>query len=204
MTSVAIPPIIRPRAESRWLWAILALLLTPVLALVLLAVGISSFFRLSSDTNALRNGVIKSSGVEWRKQIALNVGGLTFGAARAGLSLAQIPEEARMALATVRGVDFGVYHLPAGAKSPDFTAMMNAAERVMTARGWETLVRVMDGEDLVMVCVPRSASSDKVLNCCVMVVDGDQLVIASAKADLGPLIQCGLNKLASASKHSRQ
>jgi len=202
MTSVAIPPIIRPRAESRWLWAIVALLLTPFVVIAILAVGISSYFRLSSDTNALRDGVIQSSGVEWRKQIALNVGGLTIGAARAGLSFARLPEEARVVLAAVRGVDFGVYQLPVGAKSPDFTAMMNAAERVMTARGWETLVRVMDGEDLVMICVPRSASSDKVLKCCVMVVDGDQLVIASAKADLGPLIQSGLDKLASASKHN--
>ena len=204
MTSVAIPPISRPRAESRWLWAILALLLTPFIAIAVLAAGISSYFRLSSDTNALRDGVIRSSGVEWRKQIALNVGGLTFGAARAGFSFVRLPEEARVALAAVRGVEFGVYRVPTGVKSPDRATMLNAAERSMTARGWERLVRVMEGGDLVTIYVPKSTGSGQVLKCCVLVFDGDQMVIVSGKADLESLIQCGLEKLPGVLKVSGQ
>ena len=204
MTTISTPPVIRPRAEPRWLWALVAVLLTPFIALAILVAGVSSYFRLSSDASALRNGVVKSSGVEWRKVVALNVGGLTFGAARMGLSFARLPEEARVALGAVRSVEVGVYRLPAGVKSPDFAAMMVAADRALTARGWERMVRVMDGKELVTVYVPRSASMDQVQTCCVMVIDGDQMVIASAKADLGPLIQCGLEKLPGALKSNSQ
>src|SRR5690242_16224797 len=141
MTTIPTPPVIRPRTDLRWLWAIVALMLTPFIALAMVAVGVTSYLRLSSDTGALRDEVINSSGVAWRKQIALNVGGFTLGAARTGLAFARLPEEVRLAFAALRGAEVGVYRLSGGSESPNCAAMLAAAERAMTTRGWERIVR---------------------------------------------------------------
>ena len=92
----------------------------PLLLLVLLAAGVASCFRLGSDARALRNELIKSSGVEWRQQIALNAGRLTLGAVRAGLSCAKLKldPEARAALQSLRTAGVGVYQLPSGTPPP--------------------------------------------------------------------------------------
>lgn len=55
--------VVRPPAKRLRLRVILvALLLLPIV----IAVEVVSCFRLSSDTRALRNSLINSSGVEWR------------------------------------------------------------------------------------------------------------------------------------------
>ena len=87
MNATPAPPLIQPRSTHlRFLIVFAVLLLVPALLVVGVVAGVTSYFRPSSDTKALRNGLVKASGVEWRQQIALNVGGLTFGAVRGGLS----------------------------------------------------------------------------------------------------------------------
>lgn len=71
------PPVIRPPSSRRWLWMGLALVLIPLLTLGGLALGVASYFRLSSDTRALRSELMRASGAEWRQRIGLNVGGTT-------------------------------------------------------------------------------------------------------------------------------
>lgn len=181
----------RPRTESRWLWALVVVIL---LLPVLLVAGVASYFRPSSDTRALRNGLIESSGVEWQPQIVLNVGGLTLGAVRTGLSFAHLDPEARAALQTVRGVEVGIYQLSAGAQPPNRVAMLAAADTAMSARGWDRVVGVMDGGDLVAVYMPANITSARRMKCCVMVFDGREMVVVSARVNPEPLIQCALNQ----------
>ena len=171
-----------------------------MLFFVMLAVGAASYFHLSSDTRALRNGLIKSSGVEWREQIALNVGSLTLGIVRAGLSCVHLDAEARAALRAVRGVEVAIYQLSAEAKPPDRAAMLAAADAAMTVRGWERLVAVMDGADLVTVYMPVKTNSVQRMKCCAMVFDGRQMIVASARANLAPLLQCVLHQSAAQTK----
>ena len=162
--------------------------------IVTLALGVASYFRLSSDTRALRNGLIESSGVDWHQKIALNVGGLTMGVARRGLSLVHLDERARAALQTVRGVEVGIYELSAAEEAPDRDAMLVAADAAMRARGWERVVGVMAENELVAVYVPEKDTTIQRLNCCVMVFDGRQMVLASARTNPQPLVQCLLNQ----------
>ncbi len=56
----------------------------------MLAAGVISYFRLSSDTRMLRSELTRASGAEWRQQIGLNVGSVTLGLVRAGLSFAPL------------------------------------------------------------------------------------------------------------------
>ena len=161
---------------------------------VALALGVTSYFRLSSDTRALRDGLIGSSGVDWHQKIALNVGGLTLGVARSGLSLIHLDERARAALQTVRGVEVGIYELSAADETPDRNAMLVAADKAMRARGWERVVGVMAEHELVAIYVPEKNTTFHRLNCCVMVFDGRQMVLASARTNPQPLVQCLLNQ----------
>jgi len=191
MNPPSAPPEIRPRAESRWLWCMVAVVL---LLPVLLAAGVASYFLPSADTKALRQGLLKSSGVEWQRRIALNVGGITLGAVRAGLSFANLDAEARAALQGVRSVEFAIYQLPSDAQLPNRAAMLAAADAAMTARGWDRVVGVMDSSNLVTVYMHDKTASARRLKCVVMVFDGRQMVVASARANLEPLLQCLLGQ----------
>ena len=185
------PSVVRPPAKRLWLRCLLAVLL---LLTVVIVVEVVSCFHLSSDTRALRNSLIKSSGVEWRQRIALHAGGLTLSAVRAGLSFVQFDAGARATLQAVRGAEVGVYQLPSGTKPPDRAAMLAAADGAMTARGWDRVVGVMDGQDLVTVYVPDKTASARRMKCCLMVFDGQEMVMASARADLEPLLKYALTQ----------
>jgi hypothetical protein len=171
-----------------WLWG---LLVTPFLLLALLGAGVASCFRLSSDTRAVRNALFKASGIEWRQQIALNAGYLTVGAARAGLSCLRLDPAAHAALQTVHAAGVGVYRLPSGVPQPSRTAMLVTADSAMTSRGWERVVGVIDGRDLVAVYCPKKFSVNH-LKCCVVVFDGEELVLVSAQGNPEPLASYAL------------
>ena len=180
---------VRPPTKRLWLRCVLAALL---LLLVVIAVEVVSWFHLSFDTKALRNSLIKSSGIEWRQRITLNAGGITLSAVRAGLSFVHLDAGARAALQSVRGAEVGVYQLPSGAKPPDRAALLAAADAAMTARGWDRVVGVMDGGDLVTVYLPDKIASARRMKCCLMVFDGQEMVVVSARADLEPLLKYAL------------
>ena len=189
------PPLIRPPAAKQgWLWVGLAVLLLPFVVLGVIVLGVASYFHLSSDMRSLRNGLMEASGGEWRQQIGLNIGGVTMGAIRTGFSFAPLDARARAAVQTVRGAEVGIYKLVSGTKSPNCASMLTVADKVLNARGWERVVGVMDGEDLVGVYIPAKTISTGRVKCCVMVFDGRQMVLVSAKADVEPLLQCLRNQ----------
>jgi hypothetical protein len=183
MNPSSLPPRTRPSARRLWLWGLLA---TPLLLLILLGAGVASCFRLGADARAVRNALIKASGVEWRPQIVLNAGRLTLGAVRAGLSCVRLDPAARAALQSVHAAEVGVYQLPAGKPPPNRAAMLASADSAMAARGWERVVGVIDGRDLVAVYFPKEASVQR-LKCCVLVFDGKEMVLVSAQGNPLPL-----------------
>jgi hypothetical protein len=83
----------------------------------------------------------------------------------------------------------GVYQLASGKPSPNRAVMLAAADSAMAARGWERVVGVMDGHDLVAIYLPGKSISPRRVKCCVMVFDGKELVLVSARGNLEPLLQ---------------
>ena len=181
----ASPPVRRRPNRYIWLWA---LLLTPFLLVLLLAACVASCFHLSSEARALRNGLLESSGVEWRQQIALNANWLTLGVVRAGLSCVKLHPAARAAVRSVQSAGVGVYELSPGTPRPDRAAMFAAADSAMTARGWERVVGVVDKEDMVAIYLPAKNITLHHLKCCVMVFDGKDLVVVSARGNPEPIL----------------
>ena len=189
------PPLIHSRGPHlRFLILFAVFLVVPATLVVGVVTGVTSYFRPSSATKALRNGLIESSGVEWRQRIALNVGGLTFGAVRGGLSFFPLDARARAALGAVCGAEVGIYELVSDAERPDCAAMLAAADKAMTSRGWDRVVGVIDGDNLITVYISEKTTSARRLECCVMVFDGEQMILASALANLQPLVQIALEE----------
>jgi hypothetical protein len=166
----------------------LGVVVLPVVALGLLGVGVASCLHLSSDTRALRSEVARASGAEWQKQIGLSLGAVTLGAVRAGLACAPLDPEARAALRAVRGVELGIYKLDARSRRPDCATMLAAMDGVLSPVGWERVVGVLEGEQMVGVYLRAGSSSTSQAQCCVVVDDGNQLVVVNVRADLNALL----------------
>jgi len=181
----------RPSAKHRWLWGLTVVLLLLSVATVF---GITSYFRFSTDTIALRDGLMKSSGVEWRQRIGINVGGLTMCAVRTGLSFVHLDPQARAALQSVRGVQIGIYQLPPGVKPPDHAAMLTAADHAVVNRGWNRVVCVLNHKDLVTVYLQDRTTWMRRVKCFVLVFDGRQMVMVAAQGNPEPLIECLLSQ----------
>jgi len=189
------PPVIQPPPKKRrWLWLVVALLLIPLMALGGLALGVASYFRLSSDTRALRNELTQASGAKWRKQLNLNIGNTTLSLARVTSALVKLDADVHTALNAVRGVEVAIYELDSTAKVPDRAAMLNATDKALNSRGWERVVGVLDGDDMVSVFLPAKISSANQLKFCVVVLDGRQLVLVSARVNPQPLLELVQNK----------
>jgi hypothetical protein len=168
----------------------------PVLVLVLALAALPSALIFAAwrsvasarwDTRALRQTVLRASGVEWTPNIELGVGGGLLGLARVGLSFADLPSEARAVLSSVRSADVGIYHLRE--RCPDRSALLAATDRGMAEKGWERVVGVISGRELVATYLPRELRSSRDVRLCVMVLEGEQLVIVSARGNLEPLFE---------------
>jgi hypothetical protein len=149
--------------------------------------------RVNRDAATLRDSVLDSAGTAWNRKFELGVGGLTLGATRLGLSFVELEPEARAALQTVRGADVGIYEVE-GRQRRNLTSMLAAADKAMTGRGWERLVGVLKDGQLVAVYLPKGTCSTTNVRVCVAVFQQNQLVIASARTDLEPILEVALNR----------
>ena len=146
----SLSPVTRRPTRRLWLWA---LLVVPLLLLVAVAANAVNCLHLGSDARALRDGLMRSSGVEWRQKIALNANFLTLGAFRTGLSFIKLEPGVRAGLQSVRSATVGVYQAASGTHRPDRADMLDAADSAMTVRGWQRVVEVLDNRNLVAIYI---------------------------------------------------
>jgi len=188
------PPVIPPPQIRNPLPVILGITLTLGLLLVLLVVvGVTSFVRLGRDARALRNTVMKSVALPCHKKIELSVGSFTLNVARAGLDFVQLDPMARQALQAVRGAEVGIYQLDFTPSLTNRAAMLSCADDAMSRRGWDRLVGVMNRSELVAAYVPKEIRSPNDVKICLVVLNGRDMVVASARSNLEPLVELALN-----------
>ena len=185
-----IPPL-EPRstASRRWWLLIPFLLVVAVLFVVSFACySLPGFLHVGRDAAALRNGLLKTASHEFAPVVEANLGPVTFWAVRTGLGFAPLEPEARMALRAVRAaeVSYSQRSHPGGKLDP--ATMLADADRAMTARGWERIVGVREGEDLVAVYVPKNLRSPRDVRFCVALVGAEELVVAAGRSNLEPLM----------------
>jgi hypothetical protein len=164
-------------------------LVTIFAGLLMLIIGVTSYFRLSSEASILRDSAMACVDGAWSKKIALNVGFLTTGAVRAGSHLFKLAPEPRAAFDSIRGAEVGIYKLQGTAGWVDSGAILARADKAMSARRWDRVVGVSHENELVAVYVPRRGLSSERIRCCVLVLEGGNLVVAGASGNLDPLLQ---------------
>lgn len=165
-----------------------------LLFLPLLVVFGSGCFRVSRDTAVLRDAVIENSSGSWDEKIEFGVGRLTFAAAQFGSRYVDLPDEARVVLGAASAGEVGVYECHGARTADDRAKMLTEADEKLAKRGWDRLVGVMQDDQLVAVYVPSDVKSLRSMKVCVLVLNGSQLVCASARASIEPLLGLALEK----------
>lgn len=161
-----------------------------VVSVGLLVAGVAGHLGLNGDAGTLRNSLMESSAVEWDRKIEVNAGAFALNLARAAIAFVEVDPEVRNALRAVRGAEVGVYELRRrGKRHLDRAAMLQAADKAMAARGWDRLVGVVDGDQLVTVYLPAQIRSPRDVKVCIGVLDDEQLVVAAARSNVEPLVE---------------
>jgi len=148
----------------------------------------------STDVGALRDSVMKAAHAEREERIEIGIGPLTLNLARAGLAFVDLEPEARTMLHAVRSAEVGVYKLRSERQQLNLAAMLSAADKTMAGRGWDRVVGVMDRRELVAIYVPGQVHSTRNVKVCLLTVDGQDLVVASARSNLEPLMEMAWNR----------
>jgi hypothetical protein len=168
-------------------------LLVTACALILLGTG-TGCFRVSSDTQALRDAALESGFAQSREKIEIGAGFFTVGFAKLASRFVELPDEARLALSALRNAECAVYEIKHRRES--LSSILTRADEAMEGRGYERLAGVIKDRKLVAVYVPHERSSSaRVLQASVLVLDGQHLVCASAEANAGDLIELATSKL---------
>ena len=181
----------RAACPGRRLWTRLPI----ACAVGLVSISLSGCFRVSSDVGALRDSVMKTVSAKQEKQIEIGVGPLTLNLARAGLSFVDLEPEVRKALHVVRSAEVGVYKLRNERQRLNHAAMLSAADKTMTDRGWDRVVGVMNRRELVAIYVPAQARSARNLKVCLLTLNGQEMVVASARSNVEALAEIALNRV---------
>ncbi len=193
-----LPPVIAPAQHARRKFRVRGGYI--VLALILLvpaagAFGITGYFRLSSETQALRGSLMNSVPGEWHKKFAVHAGYITMALVRNLSHHFRMPAEPRAAIEALRGAEVGVYELQGEPIAAEPGQVLQASDKALRARGWERFVGVVQGEQLVAIYLPRKGLSSSHISCCLMVLHERQLVVASVRGNAEPLLELANKKL---------
>jgi hypothetical protein len=142
----------------------------------------------------LRASVGQATGVELEREIELAVRPMAFALVRAGAVVAGLPAEARAALGAVRGAEVGLYQVSAAPRAGGPTGLLAEVDRTMARRGWDRIVAVVDGRQMVAVFAPQDIRSSRDLSLAVLVFDGSQVVLASVRGDPEALADLALEQ----------
>jgi hypothetical protein len=182
MNSMPLGSIPRPR------FRLAAVVVAGVLVTASLAVvGITGYFRLSSDTAVLRDCLIQSVPGTWEKRVVVRVGPVTTGLVRFASRFFALEAEPRAAVNTLHGADVGVYRLRGSPGPVNGGRIVGQLDRAMRRHGWDRAVGVFREDQLVAIYVPRARLSPERVKCCVLVYRGGDLVVGSARGNLEPL-----------------
>ena len=103
--------------------------------------------------------------------------------------------ELKAALGALHGAEVGVYNLQDAPCALDYSAVFTATDKCMRRRGWERIVGVARGRQFVAVYMPRNLRTAKRMECCVAVLNERDLVVASARCNLEPLLELATQRL---------
>ena len=164
-------------------------ILTTFFAVALLLCG-TGCFRVSSDTRALRDVALEFN-ENAEEKIEIGAGFFTVGLVKLGARFVELPPEAKTLLGSVHGVECSVYQLQSN--SADHAKLLIEADKAMSKRKCDRIVGVIADNQLVAIYAPRDQSTRN-MTFSVMVLTGHELVCATARGDLEPVLQLAYAK----------
>jgi hypothetical protein len=178
-----------PPAAKRyrvWPW-ILALGLAPFL---ILGIAAASFLTLDGDAATLRRRVMTATHSDWRTTVQVSIGRFSLAAVRSGLALVpNVDDRAKLALQAVHSASVGVYELHGREGVLSRRRMFAEADQAMGRRGFTRMIGVGDGKDTVLIYAPADLTDETMVNLCLAVVSGRELVVVSAEVDASILAE---------------
>lgn len=159
----------------------------------LLALGsvVWSAVTLSREARTLKDAMVATLDAPVTTKVQVTAGPGLLAAARGVLwFLPEVPADATTALGSVRSASVGVYQLTFDAA--DRRGCVRQSDARMSARGWQRVVGVNDGNSTVLVYAPQGASSHRRLDLCIAVMEGRDLVVVSTEVEpevLLPLVR---------------
>jgi hypothetical protein len=182
--NVSAPEVRRPRRIWRWLLAGTGICLGAA------ALAAYNLVTLTRDAGSLRDELISTLTRSTRTQVQVTVGPVLLGVVRAVVSAFDgVPEEARLAMRTVRDASVGVYKIEGRVGSGERTQMFSAADDVMRQRGWTRVVGVSDEENLVLVYSPKGERSGSTEQVCVAVCNEEHLIVVEGSVRMDRLVE---------------
>ena len=150
----------------------------------------------NGDIKAARKAVASSVPGDWNKKFDFGVGPIVLGLARTVVSfIDDVPAEAKVVLHSVKGAGVSIYHLREGAERPARESVLVHADKAMAWRGWERLVGVTSQRDVVAVYIPSKMKSVDNAAVCVLVNNGNDLIVVSARANLDEIMTLAMDRL---------
>lgn len=156
-------------------------------------VGLVRLFLLDGDAGALRDGLNEPAGSALKTKVQLSLGPVSTRIARfcAGRFVA-LSKDQREFLSSVRGLSVGVYEIASGhGDEPGILTRSRLGEldARMDKRGWVRLVAVGERDDAVLVYTTKDEIEGSEARFCVALADRGQLIVASVRADLEPIVR---------------
>lgn len=166
----------------RWLMMGAGLCLAPF---VVLAFVVASYLSLDGDATVLRREVMAATETRWNTTIQVSLGRATINAVNFGLGFIRdnAVAEVRAALTAVRRASVGVYERVAGDTSATREKLFRNTDQAMQKRGWSRLVGAVDGKDAILIYVPQNMAVGGVVEICLAIISGKELVVASTQVD---------------------
>lgn len=201
-SETCVPPSLQKRGRWGWKVIFIGAILAPFLSLaVVIAYGLSCLLPTQS-TRELSHIAIHGSGGNWTWRGSARIDVVPLIAARFFCGfIKRIPPEARLALQAARFGEATVYERSGGGSTQDYRRLLADADGAMTHNGYERVVGVLEGPDLVAVYLPIGLQSQCRAQATVLVVSDTQLVVVSATANLEPLF--GLVRAKIAESHPK-
>lgn len=163
------------------LWILLSLAAGFVLATIFVVDALT----LNREARTIREAVVRSLDARASTKVQVSVGPLLLGGARTLLGfLDRLPEEARLALKSVRSASVGVYRLNDD-PARRFATVLARVDTAMARDGWSRLVGVLEPQQqkCVLVYTPEGMTKDGPVRICLAVCDRREFVVVSARVD---------------------
>lgn len=179
------------RRRFRWRYLILGTFATFLIAVIVLILS----FRMGGEARVIRKAVFAAAPGEWNREFEFGVGVLPVYLARSALGMVELEPEARLAIQAVHSADVGIYSRNRDRRSVDTGRVLRKVRSAMRERGWEPLVMVHDRGNAVAVFVPEKFNANSTVRACVCVLEHDNMVLVSARANTEPLVQLALEAI---------